>query len=54
MIANILENFSGLLGKQYLFKQDGEVKTESVKDTLIDLANYAVMTIIEMNKGKNK
>ena len=22
MISNILENFSGLLGKQYLFKQD--------------------------------
>ena len=37
-----------------LIKQDSEVKTESVKDTLIDLANYAVMTIIEMDKGKNK
>ena len=37
-----------------LIKQNSEVKTESIKDTLIDLANYAVMTIIEINKGKNK
>ena len=35
-----------------LIKQDSEVKTESVKDTLIDLANYAVMTIIETEKNK--
>ena len=35
-----------------LIKQDSEIKTESVKDTLIDLANYAVMTIIEMEKNK--
>ena len=33
-----------------LIKQDSEVKTESVKDTLIDLANYAVMTIIELER----
>ena len=33
-----------------LIKQDSEVKTESIKDTLIDLANYAVMTIIEIEK----
>ena len=33
-----------------LIKQNSEVKTESVKDTLIDLANYAVMTIIEMER----
>lgn len=35
-----------------LIKQNSEVKTESIKDTLIDLANYAVMTIIEMEKNK--
>lgn len=26
------------------------VKDESIKDTLLDLANYAIMTIIELNK----
>ena len=35
-----------------LIKQNSVVKTESIKDTLIDLANYAVMTIIEMEKNK--
>jgi hypothetical protein len=35
-----------------LIKQDNEVKTESIKDTLIDLANYAVMTIMEIEKEK--
>ena len=27
-----------------------EVKDESVRDTLIDLANYAIMTIMEMDR----
>ena len=29
------------------------VKDESVRDTLIDLANYAIMTIVEMERVKN-
>lgn len=33
-----------------LIKQKNEVKTESIKDTLIDLANYAVMAIIEIER----
>ena len=37
-----------------LIKQNSEVKTESIKDTLIDLANYAVMTIIEIVKQEEK
>jgi hypothetical protein len=35
-----------------LIKQDAEVKDESVIDTLMDLANYSIMTIIEM-EGQN-
>lgn len=27
-----------------------EVKDESVRDTLVDLANYAIMTIMEMDR----
>lgn len=30
-----------------------QVKDESVEDTLLDLANYAVMTIVELKNGKN-
>ena len=39
-----------------LSKDDAKVKDESIKDTLIDLANYAIMTVIELeeNEGKDK
>ena len=30
------------------------VKDESVRDTLLDLANYALMTILEMEQEKEK
>lgn len=34
-------------------KQSAQVNTESVEDTLMDIANYAVMSIIELrNKDK--
>lgn len=33
-----------------LIKQEAQVKDESIRDTLLDLANYAVLTIVEMSK----
>ena len=33
-----------------LTKADAKVKDESIKDTLIDLANYAIMTVVEMEQ----
>lgn len=33
-------------------KGEIEVKDESVEDTLLDLANYAVMTIVELRNNK--
>ena len=33
-----------------LCKHDSKVKDESVKDTLMDLANYAIMTIMEIEE----
>lgn len=37
------------------FAKGGEqqVKDESVRDTLMDLANYAIMTLVEMEECKN-
>lgn len=32
-----------------LTKVDARVKDESVRDTLIDIANYAVMTVVEID-----
>lgn len=31
-----------------LIKTDAKVKDESIEDTLLDLANYAIMTVIEL------
>ena len=30
------------------------VKDESIRDTLMDLANYAIMSLIEMDEAENK
>lgn len=32
-----------------LLKADNQVKDESIRDTLIDLANYAIMTVMELD-----
>jgi hypothetical protein len=34
-----------------LMKQDAQVKDESIRDTVLDLANYAIMTVMELDKG---
>lgn len=31
-----------------------EVQDESIRDTLLDLANYAIMTVLEMDGEKNE
>lgn len=35
-----------------LIKSESMVKDESIRDTLVDLANYSIMTIIELDKEK--
>lgn len=32
---------------------DQKVDDESIRDTLIDLANYAIMTVLEMEEAEN-
>ena len=36
-----------------LTKADAEVKDESIRDTLVDLANYSIMTIMEVDNEKD-
>lgn len=33
-----------------LIKKEAQVKDESIKDTLLDMANYAIMTVMWLNK----
>jgi hypothetical protein len=35
-----------------LLKQDAQVKDESIRDTVLDLANYAIMTVMELDNNK--
>lgn len=35
-----------------LNKKDSQVKDESIRDTLVDLANYAILAVIELDKEK--
>lgn len=37
-----------------LIKKEAQVKDESIKDTLLDMANYAIMTVMWMNKQNEK
>lgn len=37
-----------------LIKQEAEVKDETIIDTLMDLANYSIMTLIELENEKKK
>ena len=34
--------------------EKAQVNDESVRDTLIDLANYAIMTVMELEEAKNE
>jgi hypothetical protein len=34
-----------------LMKQSAQVKDESIRDTVLDLSNYAIMTVMELDKG---
>ena len=37
-----------------LAKNQAQVQDESIRDTLLDLANYAIMTVIEMELEKGE
>lgn len=36
-----------------LIEAENEVKEESIRDTLIDLANYAIMTVMELDRERD-
>lgn len=49
-LADKLSRFKKLSRNQ----NDIQVKTESIRDTLIDLANYAIMTVLEMDDAEKE
>lgn len=52
MVASVVRMNDKIERIKSLIKKDpseAQVKSESIQDTLLDLANYAVMTLVELN-----
>ena len=49
-IIRITDKYERL--KQLYKNNEANVKDESIEDTLLDMANYAIMTVMEMKKEK--
>lgn len=54
IVASIVRMGDKMNRIESLSKKEAEVKDESIKDTLLDLANYAIMTVMWMNKKEQK
>ena len=54
LIASVVRMNDKMERIESLTNKEALVKDESIKDTLLDLANYAIMTIVWMNLHKDK
>lgn len=53
LIASVIRLHDKVNRIKQLAKNKNQVKDESIKDTLLDLANYAVMTICWIDNHEN-
>lgn len=53
-ITRITDKYNRLVSLCTLPDSERQVKDESISDTLLDLANYAIMTEIELRRAKEK
>lgn len=51
LVASIVRMGDKMNRIESLSKKEAEVKDESIKDTLLDLANYAIMTVMWLNRS---
>jgi hypothetical protein len=49
-ITRITDKYNRLLSLCMKPEEERKVKDESIKDTLMDMANYCLMTVIELEK----
>lgn len=52
-ITRISDKYNRLVSLCTKPEEERKVKDESITDTLLDMANYCIMTVIEMNKDSN-
>lgn len=50
LVASVVRLGDKMNRIESLTKKEAQVKDESIKDTLLDMANYAIMTVMWMNK----
>lgn len=53
LIASIVRMSDKMNRLETLVTKKAQVKDESIKDTLLDLANYSIMTVMWLNKNDN-
>lgn len=51
LVASVVRLVDKMNRIKSLIKKEAQVKDESIKDTLLDMANYAIMTVMGMNKN---
>ncbi len=49
-VTRISDKYNRLISLSTKPEEERKVKDESITDTLLDLANYCIMTVIEMHK----
>lgn len=52
-ITRISDKYNRLVSLATKPEEERKVKDESIQDTLLDLSNYCIMTVIEMEAEKN-
>lgn len=53
-ITRISDKYNRLVSLCTKSEEERKVKDESITDTLLDMANYCIMTVIELHKEDNK
>lgn len=51
-VTRISDKYNRLVSLCMLSDKERKVKDESIEDTLLDMANYCLMTVIELRKNK--
>lgn len=54
LVASVVRLGDKMNRIESLTKKEAQVKDESIKDTLLDMANYAIMTVMWMDKKKSQ
>ena len=52
-VTRITDKYNRLVSLCTKSEEERKVKDESIEDTLLDMANYCMMTVIELRKNKS-